>query len=417
MVIVNKILNVLVFLMAIAACVAAVLLHERRIELRERADDMAEILGKVAEITDGNGDTKTELYAADQVNLKKLGWENYHHDRINEFKNWRENAKTIETKLEKLAAMKIDLADALIKVSENLEYTKPEGFRQALNSVNTYNEFTNQVNDQALRVRQRDDRLASALVQVSNAIKKSQEVSEFKVLSKNDNTETLDDNINTLVGKAGDLYSRAQLLANGLNDLSKSFTADLDGEVLFSPNWRGDEFKSESVDEINNAFAILQKDLKFLNGQLYKLKVANNTIEKQTVDLARKDKTIEELNDENDFLKNDNGRLRAEVRSLNKKLADLQPKEGHSPVQIAGKVVEVNDRYNFIVINRGKKDGLVLNANMVVHTDGKFICQVKVTRIFNDSAICEILAPSTRTVTTDNGIVPEIGASVITVNQ
>ena len=66
MTIVNKILNVLIFLLAIAACVAAVLLHERRIELRKRADVMADILTKTAEITDGEGETSTELNASDK---------------------------------------------------------------------------------------------------------------------------------------------------------------------------------------------------------------------------------------------------------------------------------------------------------------------------------------------------------------
>ena len=43
MLILNRFLNVINLLLAIAACVTAVLLNKRRIELRERADIFAEI--------------------------------------------------------------------------------------------------------------------------------------------------------------------------------------------------------------------------------------------------------------------------------------------------------------------------------------------------------------------------------------
>jgi hypothetical protein len=418
MVIINKILSALIFLLAIAACIAAVLLHERRIELRDRADSLAQVLDRVAIIADGNGETSTELNASEKVNTVELGWEKHHHDLKNNYQSWKNNAKTIETNLESLSSMKIDLADALLKVSENLEYDKPKDVRTSLNSVHTFSTFTEQITVQAGKVRARDDRLAQALVQVSMAIKKVQEQNGFKSLAdKNNNNVDLEENVSSLISNAGKLFGRAQILASGLNDLNTAFTADLDGEILFKPKWSGTDFQSESVEDINKAFAVLRTDLKTLNGELYKLKVANNMIEGQRQTLVRQTDTIEELNNENDKLKNINGTLSAQITRLEKQIAANKPPEGISHKHVDAKVVEVNDRFNFIVINRGSSDGLVLQAKMVVHEEGRFVCRVKATKVFENSAICEILNRPVVNPLSDKELIPNLGASAMTVND
>jgi FtsZ-binding cell division protein ZapB len=420
MVIINKILNVLVFLLAITACIAAVLLHERRVEMRERANVMAGILDKVATIVDGNGETSSELNVHAKVNEKELGWEKFHHalDENGQYPTWINQAATIEKSTESLFAMKIDLADALLKVSENLEYEKPEGLRSSLNSVNTFSTFTEKIYQQSARIRQRDDRLAQALVQVSKTIKKDIDVGSFKGLAaENKENEGLEKNIDVLLSHTGHLYGRANLLANGLSDLNKAFPADLDGEVLFSPKWSALDFQSESVEDLNKAFALLQNDLKTLNDKLYKLKVANGMIAGQRVKLARQSDTIEVLNMENDELKNTNGSLRASIKGLKKFIAANQKPKGISHKQVTAEVVEVNDRFNFIVINRGSEDGLVLQASMIVHEKGRFVCRVKATKVFENSAVCEILGGHLSVEASDKELIPSLGASAITVND
>ncbi|MCM8534195.1 MAG: hypothetical protein NE330_23735, partial [Lentisphaeraceae bacterium] len=80
MVVVNKILNVLIFLLAIAACVAAVLLHQRRIELRGRADFFQKVIANVAEKLDGDTDknTATDINASQEIKEDILTWQAYH---------------------------------------------------------------------------------------------------------------------------------------------------------------------------------------------------------------------------------------------------------------------------------------------------------------------------------------------------
>ena len=419
MVIINKILNVLVLLLAITACIAAVLLHERRVEMRLRADAMAGILDKVATIVDGSGETSSELNVHAKVNERELDWENFHNalDANGTYDLWKDKARTIEKSTENLFSMKIDLVDALMKIAENMEYKKPEGLRRSLNSVHTFSAFTEKIYEQSSRVRHRDDRLAQALVQVSKTIKKNQLVESFKGLANSSKeNEELERNVEVLLNNTNQLYGRASLLANGLSDLNKAFTADLDNELLFTPKWSGVNFQSESVEEISKAFALLKNDLKTLNDKLYTLKVANGMIAEQRVKLTRQSETIEDLNNENDGLKNTNGSLRASVKRLQRFIAEHKPAPGISHKQVMAQVVEVNDRFNFIVIDRGSEDGLVLQASMVVHDKGRFVCRVKTTKVFENSAVCEILGNSLG-LNSDKELIPRLGASAITVND
>lgn len=424
MTIVNKILNSLIFLLAIAACIASVLLYQRRIELRTRADLLAEAVSKNAEIADGNGETASELNTFEKLKKENLDWKSFHlaRDEQGNYPTWKDNLLTVNEKLEKLYAMKVELADALIKVSENLEYQKPDGMRSSLNSVNTYNAFIGEIHNQSEKIRSRDDRLATALAQLSKAIKKAQSEEDFKSLpDKNNTNQALEDNISQLVNNAGHLINRTQILAKGLTELNAAFEKDPDGEMLFTPKWNAEAFNSESVDEINVAFADVYKDLKFLNSQLYQLKVVNKQVDDQRVQIATKDNVIEELNKENDFLKNDNGRKKAEVARLEKKVKYL---ETHSSIsnglvakQVKAKVSKVNDRFNFIVIDKGRLNGLVMNTKLLVHENGRYICRVKVSRLLENSAVCDILPNPVVAKPTDSGLIPVIGAEAVTVND
>ena len=421
---VNKILNALIFLLAIAACIAAVLLYQRRIELKTRADYLAETVAKNAELIDGTGETASELNSRDVIKPENLDWKGFHkaRDAQGKYDTWKDNLKVVNERLEKLYAMKVELADALIKVSESLEYQKPDGVRASLNSANTYNAFVEEINVQAEKIRTRDDRLATALAQLSKAIDKAQTEQDFKSLpDKNNENQALEDNISQLVNNAGHLLSRTQILVKGLNQLNDSFVADPDGEKLFTPKWNPAAFGSENVDEINVAFADVYKDLKFLNSQLYQLKVANKKVEDQRIQIATKENVIQELNKENDFLKNDNGRKKAEIVRLNTRIENMI-RDGITPQgivakEIKAKVSEVNDRFDFIVVNKGRAHGLVMNATLLVHVEGKYVCRVKVSSLHENSAVCDILPRPALAKTTESPSLPPIGAEAVTVND
>ena len=61
----------------------------------------------------------------------------------------------------------------------------------------------------------------------------------------------------------------------------------------------------------------------------------------------------------------------------------------------SAQVVEANDRFDFLVLNKGKKQGVKHNVEMVIHSNGKYICKVVVTKVLENSSVCDIL-PITR---------------------
>jgi len=64
------------------------------------------------------------------------------------------------------------------------------------------------------------------------------------------------------------------------------------------------------------------------------------------------------------------------------------------PAGLKGKVVTVDPKWDFVVINLGKNDGLLLNGQMLVARDGKLLAKVRIVNVMEDKAIANVLAGS-----------------------
>ena len=115
-------------------------------------------------------------------------------------------------------------------------------------------------------------------------------------------------------------------------------------------------------------------------------------IEVRLSELAVKDNVIEEINRENDQLKNINGSQKAQIQRISLQLADYKKREIVSiPDDIQAEVVEVNDRFNFLVINKGRDNGLMAQAELLIHNNGQYICKARISKVLKDKAVCDIL--------------------------
>ena len=59
------------------------------------------------------------------------------------------------------------------------------------------------------------------------------------------------------------------------------------------------------------------------------------------------------------------------------------------------KILEANDRFDFVVLNKGKADGVKNRVEMVVHSDGTYVCKVIITKVLEKTCVADIL-PVTR---------------------
>jgi hypothetical protein len=68
-----------------------------------------------------------------------------------------------------------------------------------------------------------------------------------------------------------------------------------------------------------------------------------------------------------------------------------EPSEPPLPAGTKGKVVAVDPKYDFVVLDIGANQGLVQDASMLVNRDGRLVARVKITRVEPNRAIANIM--------------------------
>ena len=407
MVVVNKILNILIFVLAIAACFAAILLHQRRLELRGRADYFADVIANVAQKLDGDTEknTATDINASQTINSDALTWREYKKAGTpdGKFTKFEEKVSKLEEYTEQLFTLKVTMANTFMDVKDTIKYQgdlEDDALIAALNSVDGFEQAAKPVISKITAVSDRGRILSERLVEISKAINKAQDASNFDTYTDKDTgNEELKSNLSQLTQEASKLYSRSQVLAKGYGDVIKAFDAEGDKEQYYSPDFNPQDLLSDETSEIQSGISTLYKDLKKVNVMLFERAVALKKVDELRIQVTTLESVKEELNRENDNLKNENGRLTAEVKRVNKKLATLEEiigtQRGVMEAGFSAQVVEANDRFDFLVLNKGKKQGVKHNVEMVIHSNGKYICKVVVTKVLENSSVCDIL-PVTR---------------------
>lgn len=62
------------------------------------------------------------------------------------------------------------------------------------------------------------------------------------------------------------------------------------------------------------------------------------------------------------------------------------------PAGLKGKIITVDPKWDFVVINLGKNDGVLLNGQMLVSRDGKLLAKVRIVNVQDDKAIANVMA-------------------------
>jgi hypothetical protein len=93
--------------------------------------------------------------------------------------------------------------------------------------------------------------------------------------------------------------------------------------------------------------------------------------------------------------------LRAEKRELEREHAALLGKEaGGVPIgevkvstglKLKGKVLVVNDRYDFVVVDVGARDGVEKGMVLIVHRGNQFIGKCQVEKVYTDKAAADLV--------------------------
>jgi hypothetical protein len=66
-------------------------------------------------------------------------------------------------------------------------------------------------------------------------------------------------------------------------------------------------------------------------------------------------------------------------------------KEVKMPTILTGKVLAVDSKYEFVVLNIGGNQGVAKNGKLLVHRDGKLVAKLRVTTVESNSSIANIM--------------------------
>lgn len=218
-------------------------------------------------------------------------------------------------------------------------------------------------------------------------------------------------------------------LVFGQMQVQQKIKETIDARNTFHANWKKDEARANKAEK---DLAAAQEEIKAKDAELAKAQEALNA----------KDQQITLLNNELTRTKNDLSVARADrdraqaiviqyeltglkpaevkevIARLKKSLEDIKGLEtvvtekereiGGLKVRIAeligddapvilpaglkGKVVTVDPKWDFVVINLGKNDGLLMNGQMLVARDGKLLAKVKIVSVMENQAVANVMS-------------------------
>jgi hypothetical protein len=386
MLILNRFLNVINLLLAIAACGTALLLNQRRIELRERADVFAtNIVETVVEI-DGKTGTDTWLGdgIGDTIKAEQFGWEAYHNnpDAI------KKQLTDIKALMAKATEHRNQLSTEILRLGKAVKAPFDiEDDKAIVRTLNQYGQTEEQVkiiesHIEALDKREKE--IVAQIVALSNTINKAIEASDI-----NDPSTLEDQSYTTPLEKLNrnvkNLYDRA-------NTLSETFKQAIAAAPL--ADWTADADQLASEDEYASQTAKFIADMEAYNKKVKEFQAAAEKIEELMVKTEELELNLEDANGEINELKNTVGKKDTEIARLERQVELLTPDEdavGAMPPNLTATVLEVNTTFDFIVIDKGSEDEVFNRGEMLIHHDGEYVCKVKITRVLDNKAIAEVL--------------------------
>jgi len=144
------------------------------------------------------------------------------------------------------------------------------------------------------------------------------------------------------------------------------------------------------LEAAKNEIAMLKERIVQKDAEIAKL---NEQIARQEQRVAELKQTIEANKQRIAEIENKNADLKDEVLRLEVELARYLNDPNivkQMPKGLAGRIVAVNDEWNFVVLDIGKREGLVKDAYMMVHRGDQFIGKVRITQTADHMAVADI---------------------------
>ena len=390
MIIVNRLLNILILIFAVLSVAHGWLLFERRIELRERGEKMANAIDAIVKDLDVQSGTelqkeihRQEITGADGKTLTggTLGFENFHQVRdpatksYQQFDNLMDKVKTqahdVREQRDKLATAIAEHATLFqLGTEEDATYQYLSSYEQAVSDV--YKGLES--------IRNRDAQIFSKIEDAANKIGFAM---EKDVLGDIEKFEEPLKNLTSYISKIKEKgVNYADTIAQAVSKInSHNFLVDVD-------KLRDDTEYVTELTAILNDFNNINEKLKKYDKYKVEFLETKDALERALEGMASANENYAALESKLKSADLNYAKLKKRFDGLVGTSTATQSRQLN---KVEGKVLNVNYDWDYVIINLGKKDSLPENLELIIARDQEYICKVLVTRVHHDYAVAEIL--------------------------
>jgi chromosome segregation ATPase len=406
----SNIFGILALLLAGAAAYFSFAISERRTEFRLRADKTATALVDVVKAVDADSGT----FLANNISFNpgdpkagtkesgSLGWKSFQEakDESGAYAAFQNLLNQAVAHVNSLGRQRNDLAETLVDVSTSL--TLPDGIIIAdlrnLGDATTFERANAKIKRHAAAVAARDKALIDAVVQASNAI--DQPIRESALTTRR---ETHDADGQPILGEFTHENELADFNRNvaSLNERSRSYAQTLveaidtisAHEGVF--RWSADRNRLRDPNAYAGALTQMVNDFGKINEQLggyvlAKREVAQlgEKVDKLEDDLDRAQK---ELTTTQDQLAKATTRIEQLMRDAGIEVEGVPTNfTGDPTVAIKGKVLSVDNEYNYVIVDLGARY-VDDNTELLVARDDKLVARIRVAKVLSRISVADIL--------------------------
>lgn len=386
MALVNKVLNGLIALLAIATCYVSFNMYSKRVVLKERGDKLATVVSNTAKSLDGvEGSSALGTSHATELSEEAVSWKTYTADPD----AYEKVINTLPEAASTVVEVKAGIAKAATEIAKSLETPEAaeDNFEVSLNYASGWEKGMTTVQERAEAVVTQRNGLITGIVATSKAINKP--VSEEALASVEDKTyekslDILADNAKALKTRADDLSnSYAESVAKLKRALGDKFKLKTDEDLL----------KSESAQDYKEAIADFQnKDVATIAKSIGKYLKSEQVIARLQADNVEQAEEIRAIEKSSQILKGQNTELVILNKSKDVKIKKLLDELNRTvPKDLVAEVLSFDDKFDFVVIDKGRKDNLVEKAELIIHRDFNYVCKIVVSKLYDDKAVCEVI--------------------------
>ncbi len=390
MAVANRILNIVILLMAIVAVAFGWKLYDRRKELRARGDLFAKTISQTAQVLDDQSPEQIadELQTDDTGGQGKLGWAEFHNDyKMNSGQGIREKMKTFTDQAESIRKQRDNLSEYIVGIAADFDHDPLQV--TDLNdpaedkSVKQLAELKNHLGEYYKR-----DKFLTASLKGFHEQLYPDSALDVKELMQPENYHAAQSKVKEGISHLQDMNQRySNALSTAVSKLGGEERLGVTPEKIREVNPADVESMIKGIEKIMDTVAEVENlrvQIKAVEEQLAK---AKDELDRANEEIAKHLIKIDSLKKLNEGLNVKVAKLQGIINSM--KGGPLNPQSVGR--HFDGKVKKVNYDYNYVIIDIGGKDKIVYGTQLTVARDREFICNVVVTKVYKNFAVAEIM--------------------------